>query len=260
MAHSSKPLPPPEILIVDDDINYCKLLRRVLSKNGFKVGYILGGKSLFKRLDKGKVELILLDLYMPDQDGFALLQQILQNPKFYRIPVVIITAADNDETLVKCYSLGARGFINKSHSTAATIAIADSLIYHERVYSRYIEFYEDVGDQLIKAFVFNDKQFHESIVEVMWLALQYWEHASGKGRLELAEATGWNVYTEDGGTPRTQTFDRYLSVKKLPKKPKVANVLRSAHYVMNHYPSYKPYFPQLKEKVSKLEHMVRHQL
>ena len=77
----------------------------------------------------------------------------------------------------------------------------------------------------------------QSLVEVMVLALGYWEITTEDSKLELAEKSKiWQTQL-DGDGVRTRTLDRYLCLNKLPRYPRWVNVFKTAHYVLNEVPS-----------------------
>ncbi len=79
------------------------------------------------------------------------------------------------------------------------------------------------------------------LVQMINMALQYWEESTQKTKIDLAEASGiWTVY-EDGGTYRTRTLDKYLELKSLPKQPRWRDVLRTAYYVLRECPALESY-------------------
>lgn len=70
-------------------------------------------------------------------------------------------------------------------------------------------------------------------VEVMQLSLAFWEEAAGQGKVELARQSGlWKVYTDKDGWERTQTLDKYLHHETIPKRPRGAQVIRTAEFVL----------------------------
>jgi len=73
----------------------------------------------------------------------------------------------------------------------------------------------------------------QAAVEVMQLAVNYWEAATGTTRAELAELSGlWNVYMEKDGYFRTQTLDKYLAEETLPHKPRWKKIHETADFVL----------------------------
>jgi hypothetical protein len=89
----------------------------------------------------------------------------------------------------------------------------------------------DHGQQ-IDAHLEADEGFRRSIVEVMTLALDYWQKTKRKGKIELAEESGlWRVYM-DRSSLQTRTLDKYLLVETLPRNPRWRDVVRTAEYVL----------------------------
>ncbi|WP_245699451.1 tetratricopeptide repeat protein [Pseudoalteromonas byunsanensis] len=99
----------------------------------------------------------------------------------------------------------------------------------------------------------DDYQSRVLMVEIMTLALNIWEHSSGRTRIELAEQSKvWKVNIDDGRL-RVRTFERYLSTKTLPKKPRWRNIISTANHVIEQCDTDYPQLKELQNKVSKLE-------
>lgn len=113
------------ILIVDDDSDDATLIKRaVLSlRPKSAIRTILGGKDLVRYLEgEGcyadreafpPAGLILLDLRMPEMNGFELLEWMKNEPRYAQIPVIIISSFDRQREIRKSYQLGARTFLSK---------------------------------------------------------------------------------------------------------------------------------------------------
>jgi CheY-like chemotaxis protein len=82
------------ILVVDDDPAVRQLMRRILEKEGHTVIEAENGRRGLERLAKGIPSLILLDLMMPEMDGFEFLTRFRANPRFSETPVIVLTAKD----------------------------------------------------------------------------------------------------------------------------------------------------------------------
>ena len=83
-----------KILIIEDDWNFQALLSVFLCENGFEVESADGGKAGLDLINAKLPDAILLDLFMPDLDGFAVLEQLRTSAEWSRIPVLILTGAD----------------------------------------------------------------------------------------------------------------------------------------------------------------------
>ncbi len=101
-----------KILIVDDNSVNLKMAEKVLQEFSKPVP-VTSGREALKFLEKNIPELILLDISMPDMDGFQVMEKIKENPETATIPVIFLTAKDDSETEIKCLNLGAMDFVRK---------------------------------------------------------------------------------------------------------------------------------------------------
>jgi CheY-like chemotaxis protein len=109
-------VPSGPILIVDDDLDDANLARRVVGKVFPKVEIVVAasGRRAVEYLESGAAPfLILLDLKMPEMDGFAFLEWLRSSDAFSRIQVVVISGLDELENLRRAYALHARAFLVK---------------------------------------------------------------------------------------------------------------------------------------------------
>ena len=100
------------ILVVDDDIMNLKIAAKMLGEK-FRVDCVESGRAALQFLEKEQPNLILLDLHMPDMDGFEVLSIIKGKEDIKDIPVIFLTADNDRETEVKGFQAGALDFITK---------------------------------------------------------------------------------------------------------------------------------------------------
>ncbi|MBO5325992.1 MAG: response regulator [Lachnospiraceae bacterium] len=100
------------ILVVDDDAMNLFIAKRILSAK-FDVDTVSSGKEAFAFLEKDETDLILLDICMPEMDGFTFMKLIKEMPDLKEIPIICLTADNEKESEVKCFELGAVDFITK---------------------------------------------------------------------------------------------------------------------------------------------------
>ena len=99
--------------------------------------------------------------------------------------------------------------------------------------------------------------YRRSLVEVMTLALDYWQKTKHKGKIELAEESGlWRVYM-DRSSLQTRTLDKYLLVETLPRNPRWRDVVRTAEYVLRNAPQPSPDREQLVAALASLKYHLR---
>lgn len=88
-----------KILVVDDDPDFCEATETLLSAKGYDVVCAGDGKEAFELAKKEKPDLILLDVMMPQSDGFDIARQLKQEATTAKIPVIIITGIRKEMNL-----------------------------------------------------------------------------------------------------------------------------------------------------------------
>lgn len=102
------------IIIVDDDEMTLKLAGRILSSNGMKVSAFKSGRAMLDYIErKGAPDLVLLDIKMPEMDGFEVITKLKQIEKAKDVPVIFLTADENTGAEKRGLELGAMDFIRK---------------------------------------------------------------------------------------------------------------------------------------------------
>jgi len=105
-----------KILIIDDEIFYIDVLVELLSEQ-FTVSVAKNGQQGLERIERGFIpDLILLDVLMPDMDGYEVCRRIKVNPHLQNVPVIFLTVKSDVESEVKGFALGASDYISKPFS------------------------------------------------------------------------------------------------------------------------------------------------
>jgi serine phosphatase RsbU (regulator of sigma subunit) len=100
------------ILVVDDNENNRELLSRRIRDQGYQVITAKNGKEAIKEINKGNYDLIILDIIMPEIDGYQVLKW-LKDSQWRNIPVIMISALDELDSVVKCIEMGAEDYLQK---------------------------------------------------------------------------------------------------------------------------------------------------
>ena len=100
------------ILVVDDDKTNLALAQKILMPR-YRIAASNSGRGALKYLENHHPELILLDINMPDMDGFEVMEQIQAKQDTKTIPLIFLTADNLAETEVKCFQMGAMDFVTK---------------------------------------------------------------------------------------------------------------------------------------------------
>ncbi|MBU0561808.1 MAG: response regulator [Bacteroidetes bacterium] len=101
------------ILIVDDDYNLCSVLSDELNEIGYKSNFVTTADDAFDFIAFNKVSLLLLDLKMPEKDGFYVLRKIKDDG--IKINVIVLTAYADVQSAIESAKLGASDFISKPY-------------------------------------------------------------------------------------------------------------------------------------------------
>jgi two-component system cell cycle response regulator len=116
------------ILVVDDVAANVKLLEARLSAEYFSVLTATGGREALAMCERSECDIVLLDVMMPDMDGFEVCRNLKSNPVTQHIPVIMVTALDQASDRVKGLEAGADDFLTKPVSDIALIARVRSLV------------------------------------------------------------------------------------------------------------------------------------
>jgi diguanylate cyclase (GGDEF)-like protein len=110
------------ILVVEDDPEIRYLLSAILAGEGRDVVSTATGAEARTRLDAGDVDLVILDLILPDMDGRSLLSQMRDRPETAPVQVIVVTARGGPESRQDCYALGADAFVEKPFDPDVLVA------------------------------------------------------------------------------------------------------------------------------------------
>lgn len=101
------------ILLVDDSITNQLLIQNIFIEEGYNVSVATNGKEALKILGKQTPDLILLDLMMPEMDGYQVMEEIEKNNLAKNIPIIMVSAKTNPVNIKKALSGGAVDYIKK---------------------------------------------------------------------------------------------------------------------------------------------------
>ena len=158
-------LPPPNILIVDDTPADVLLLVRILTASGYQVRPVLSGKLALQAARTEPPDLILLDITMPQMDGYELCAQLKADAALQDIPVMFISALNEPEEKVKAFRLGGVDFVTKPFQVEEVKARVET---HLRIRSlqRQLDRKNENLEQLV-AEIQGARKFAENIVEAL---------------------------------------------------------------------------------------------
>lgn len=101
------------IVIVEDDVNIRELLVYALNNNGFRAIGFPNSTQFYSYIEKVTPSLVILDLMLEGESGYKILENIRKNPEIKELPIIILTAKDNEYDKVKGLDMGADDYITK---------------------------------------------------------------------------------------------------------------------------------------------------
>ena len=102
------------ILVVDDDKSLVKSVKYHLEHKGYSIGVAYDGKQAMEMVESNRPDLIVLDIVMPNMDGYEVIKALKSSPETANIPIVLVTGIEIDGGRVKAISVGATEYITKS--------------------------------------------------------------------------------------------------------------------------------------------------
>src|SRR5260370_39890348 len=106
------------LLVVDDQESNIQVIAAALGKLGFEILPATGGAQAFQRLASRRPDLILLDLLMPEMDGFEVCRRIRENTEWAQIPIIFLSSAHDKGLIVRALESGGREYITKPFNHA----------------------------------------------------------------------------------------------------------------------------------------------
>lgn len=118
------------ILIVDDDAEIRSLLSQYLQKNGLRVTAVADGRAMWQALEAGRIDLIVLDLMLPGEDGLTLCRNL--RAKSSDIPVIMLTARGEETDRIVGLEMGADDYLAKPFSARELLARIKAILRRAR--------------------------------------------------------------------------------------------------------------------------------
>jgi putative two-component system response regulator len=175
-----------EILIVDDKLTNIELLNSFLKKEGYKVRNATNGKTALLSVSAKQPDLIILDINMPDMNGFEVCKRLKANPKTEHIPIMFISALNDLESKIEAFRIGGVDYVVKPYSSEEVIARVHTHLELSD-YQHHLE--EKVAEGLHSIKKLNEElesTQNEMIITVASI-LDAKENATGKHVMRVAE-------------------------------------------------------------------------
>jgi diguanylate cyclase (GGDEF)-like protein len=111
-----------DILVVEDELLIARLLKETLEMDGYQVVTILNGEDAIQYALRETPHLIIVDIMLPDVDGFEVIQRLRDHPKTMHIPIIVLSALGEAEDKMRAYENDVDGYITKPFNTDELLA------------------------------------------------------------------------------------------------------------------------------------------
>lgn len=116
------------ILVIEDDPNSTKLLVDLLTAHGYRVMSESTGLAGIKRVKEEAVDLLILDLRLPEQNGFMVAESVRRHPAAAPMPIVVISAYNDRQNRLRAYRSGVNVVLSKPVDTAELVLMVSNLL------------------------------------------------------------------------------------------------------------------------------------
>ena len=135
------------VLVVDDDRMNRLTLAELLENEGYRAHAVEDGYQALEALEHQRFDAILLDILMPGIDGLEVLRTVKADSRWWRIPVVVISAVEDSASIVRCLELGAEDFVSKPFDPAVLRARINAALARRRFGDLESEYHKIVEEQ-----------------------------------------------------------------------------------------------------------------
>ena len=218
-----------QIYIIEDEEDIITLLTFHLEKEGYQVNSTTNGSNIVNKVQENMPDIILLDLMLPESDGFEICKQLKQEKQTEHIPIIMLTAKNEESTIVAGLEIGAEDYITKPFSMPILIARIRKTFRKIKEFNKTTEIaIEDltINEKTHDVFI-EDKKIDLSTTEFKLLKVLAKKPLWVYSRLQLIDAIRGDDYI---------VTDRIIDVilvslrKKLGKYSKCIETIRGVGY------------------------------
>src|SRR5438309_11745129 len=239
ITNQSSSTPASSLLVVDDNSMNRIMLSRYITRLGYRATLAENGRQALDKLQGEPFDLVLLDVEMPEMDGYQVLEHLKSNPRLRDIPVIMISAVEELESVVKCIELGAQDYLPKPFNPVLLRARLTACLERKQLRDQEIDYLHQVGRVIAAAAAIKANTFQpESLDEVA-------RRSDELGQLALVfQEMARQVYAREQHLQR-QVQQLRIEIDHARKAREVADITES------------DYFQQLLGKAQELRNRVK---
>ncbi len=236
-AEDPSPSAPPEIsvphessgtlLVADDDEENRAILERLLTPQGFEVEFAVNGVEAIERISETAYDAVLLDIQMPEMDGFEVLEKLHETGHLRHTPVIVVTGLQEEQDAVRCIEIGAEDFLSRPIRTELLFARLNASLEKKRLREKVFEqhFTPELARELARNPDPMKMQARQAEVSVLFCDIRGFSTVSE--RLGPAQTIDWlsgvmgefsTIVIENGGVLVDYTGDELMAMWGAPNE------------------------------------------
>lgn len=122
------------VLVIDDEPMACDIIEGFLYQDGYEMTFVNSGRAALDIIDSIQPDIILLDILMPEMDGFDVCRRLKANEKWRDIPVIIVTGLHEKNDVLRGFEVGANDFIHKPFNDIELRSRVRAMLRRKKLY------------------------------------------------------------------------------------------------------------------------------
>ncbi len=238
-TNQSPSTPASSLLVVDDNSMNRIMLSRYITKLGYQATLVENGRQALDKLQGEPFDLVLLDVEMPEMDGYQVLERLKADSRLRDIPVIMISAVEELDSVVRCIELGAQDYLPKPFNPVLLRARLSACLERKWLRDQEVDYLQQVGRVTAAAAAIRANTFEsESLDEVA-------RRSDELGQLaQVFQEMARQVYAREQQLKR-QVQQLRIEIDQARKASEVAEITES------------DYFQQLLAKAQELRNRVK---
>jgi DNA-binding response OmpR family regulator len=210
-----------QILIIDDNPTNIQVASGILEEHGYETEFALDGQTAFRWLDSKQFDVILLDIMIPEMDGFEICRIIKNNPQWKIIPVIFVTAKADKQSLFKGFEIGGEDYLTKPFDSGELIARVRTHIELKKSKEELIR----LNEQLTELLNFKESKLKESSSDLIAVNNELSSKNTELEKIEVAKRVFFKVVGNEVGTSLHDITGMLQVIKHKVDSRKVAQLV-----------------------------------
>ena len=219
------------MLVVDDNQTNRRILREMLAAEGVKVDESSTATEGLAALRRAKYDLAILDVQMPDMDGFQLAAAVRADPKLARTNLLMLTSAGQRGDGERCRELGIRGYLTKPLSRADLIEALGTVLAGSSEQDVVTRHTIAESRRTLRILLAEDNPVNQQVAVAMLVKRGHEVHVAGNGReaVQSASEREYDIILMDIQMPEMDGFEATQAIRAAPKGQHLPIIALTAH-------------------------------